>query len=161
MSRPIKRLLILVLCLTLAACATTAQEPAPATEAPAAVVEVPAGDPILSVSGMVGQELALTEADLQGMQVVTLTAEHPKNGPTEYTGVYLNAVLDMAGITDGAGKLVITASDGYSAEVPLADVKACTECLIAMDGSALNMAMPGMSSKAWVKDVVKIELAGG
>jgi len=161
MSRSIKLLLVLFLCLAVSACGATAPAAAPATEAPAAVEEAPAGAPILSVSGMVGQELALTEADLQGMQVVTLTAEHPKNGPTEYTGVYLNAVLDMAGIADAAGKLVITASDGYSAEVPLADVKACTECLIAMDGSALNMVMPGMSSKAWVKEVVKIELAGG
>ncbi len=109
---------------------------------------------------MVNQELALTAADLQAMEVVTLTAEHPKNGPAEYTGVRLNAVLDKAGVTDGAGLLVLTASDGYSAEVPLADVQACADCLIAIDGSVLNMVMPGMSSKAWVKDVVKIDLAG-
>ncbi len=160
MSRSIKLLLILLMCLAVAACGTTPPAPAPVTEAPTAAVEAPAGEPLLSVSGMVNQELALTAADLQAIEVVTLTAEHPKNGPAEYTGVYLNAVLDMAGIADGASLVVLTASDGYSAEVPLADVQACTECLIAMDGSVLNMVMPGMSSKAWVKDVVKIDLAG-
>ncbi len=55
---------------------------------------------------MVSQELALTAADLHGMEVVTLTAEHPKNGPTDYTGVCLSAVLDKAGVADEAGMLV-------------------------------------------------------
>jgi tungstate transport system substrate-binding protein len=168
MSRTIKLCLILgmVLSMTLAACGPTAPTPAPATQAPAAteapvITEAPMAEPILTVTGMVGQELSVTEADLQSVGVVTITAEHPKNGPTEYTGVYLNTVLDKAGIADGAGALAITASDGYSAEVPLADVKACADCLIAMDGSTLTTVMPGMSSKAWVKNVTKLELVKG
>jgi len=118
-------------------------------------------EPILTVTGMVNQELNLTEADLQGMEVVQIKAEHPKNGPTDYEGVRLNALLDKAGVSDDAGMLVVTAGDGYSAEVALADVQACADCLVAMDGSKLSMVMPGMSSKAWVKDPVKIELIKG
>jgi tungstate transport system substrate-binding protein len=163
MSRIPKLFLILgmVLSLAITACGpTAAPEPAPAAEAPAAA-EAPMAEPILAVTGMVNQELNLTEADLLGMDVVTITAEHPKNGSTEYTGVYLNDLLEKAGIGDGAGALVMTASDGFSAEVALSDVQACADCLIAMDGGTLNMVMPGMSSKAWVKDVTTFELIEG
>lgn len=166
MNRKIQLVFVLglALSLALAACGPAAPEPAPVVEAPAEEApaeEAPAAGPALAVTGLVGQELALTVADLEGMGVVTLTAEHPKNGPTEYSGVPLSAVLEMAGIGEGAGALAVTASDGYSAEVPLADAQACADCLIAIEDGALNMVMPGMSSKAWVKDVTTLELVAG
>lgn len=164
MTRTIKWLVILgmVLSVGLSACAPAA----PATEAPAATqapaaTEAAVAEPVLAVEGLVEQALSLTEADLQAMGPVTLTLEHPKNGPTEYTGVYLSAVLQMAGLTEGAGALIMTASDGYSAEVTIAEVEGCSDCLIAFDGGKLNMAMPGMSSKAWVKDVIGLEVVAG
>jgi hypothetical protein len=72
--------------------------------------------------------------------------------------VRLNAALDKAGLADGASAIVITASDDFSAEVALADVAACADCLIGIADGKFNMVMPGLSSKAWVKDVVKIEV---
>jgi tungstate transport system substrate-binding protein len=160
--------LFLVLAVALAACAPAATpEPAPvepaapAAEEPAApAAEEPAADPGASmvISGAVNSELTLTTADPAGLEVVTLTAEHPKNGPTEYEGVRLNAALDKAGLADGASAIVITASDDFSAEVALADVAACADCLIGIADGKFNMVMPGLSSKAWVKDVVKIEV---
>jgi tungstate transport system substrate-binding protein len=150
----------LALSLALASCGPTATETPAATEV-FVVTEAPMAESILTVTGMVNQELNLTEADLQGMEMVQIKAEHPKNGPTDYEGVRLNALLDKAGVGAGAGALVITAGDGYSTEVALADVQACADCLLAMDGSKLNMVMPGMSSKAWVKDPAKIELTEG
>lgn len=158
--------LVLVLAVALSACAPAATpEPAPAsTDVPAEAVPAapaePAGAPLL-VTGMVNAELTLTTADPAGLEVVKITAEHPKSGPGEYEGVRLNALLEKAGLKDGAGALVISASDGFTNEVPLADVQACADCLVGIANGAFNMVMPGLSSKSWVKDVVKIEVAEG
>jgi len=161
MYRILKLLLTLgmVLSIGLTACSPAAEAPI-ATEVPV-VTQAPVAPPILAVKGLVNQELNLAEADLQAMGPVTLTLEHPKNGPTEYTGVRLSTVMEKAGLAEGAGALLITASDGFSFEAPLADIQACADCLIAFADGKLNMAMPGMSSKAWVKDVVTLELTGG
>jgi hypothetical protein len=126
-----------------------------ATPAP---TSAPAGPPALTVQGKVNQELKLTLDDVKALGVEKLTLEHPKNGPTEYEGVRLSKVLDKAGLATDATTLVLTASDGFSAEVAVADAKACADCLIAIDGNSLNMAMAGMSSKAWVKTIVTIEV---
>jgi tungstate transport system substrate-binding protein len=165
MSRTIKFILLmgLILSLVLAACGTPAPTVAPATEAvvateASAATEAPSAEPILTVTGAVDTELALSEADLRGMEVVKLNAEHPKKGPTDYEGVRLSEVLAKAGVQDGASALLLTASDGYESEVAYADVAACADCLVAFDGSDLIMVMPGMTSKAWAKMVVKIEV---
>jgi tungstate transport system substrate-binding protein len=157
--------LFLVLAVALSACApAAAPEPAPveptAPAAEAPIAEVPAANPgaSLIISGAVSAELTLTTADPAGLEVVKLTAEHPKNGPTEYEGVRLNAALEKAGLAEGASAIVLTASDDFSAEVALADVQACADCLIGIADGKFNMVMPGLSSKAWVKDVVKIEV---
>ena len=168
MSRTIKFVLLmgLILSLALSACGSPAPTAAPATQAPVVaeapvVTEAPVAGPILTVTGAVDQEMALTDADLRAMEVVKLNAEHPKNGPTDYEGVRLSEVLAKAGVQAGASKLVFTATDGYTSEVPFADVEACVDCLVAFDGSDLNMVMPGMSSKAWAKMVATIEVLAG
>jgi tungstate transport system substrate-binding protein len=166
MSRTIKFTLLmgLILSLALAACGTPAPTVAPATEAvvateaAVAATEAPSAEPILAVTGAVDTELALSEADLRGMEVIQLSAEHPKKGMTDYEGVRLSEVLAAAGVQSGASALLFTASDGYESEVAYADVEACADCLVAFDGSDLIMVMPGMSSKAWAKMVVKIEV---
>jgi len=127
----------------------------PTTVAPTAA---PAAPPALAVQGKVGQELHLSLDDVKALGLQTITAEHPKSGPQEYEGVPLNTVLDQAGPAGDATAVVFNASDGFSSEVALADVRACADCLIAVEGSTLNMVMPGMSSKTWVKMVVSIEV---
>jgi len=49
------------------------------------------------------------------------------------------------------------AGDGYTAEVSLADLQKCADCLVAIgsDGK-LSAALPGMASNLWAKDLVKI-----
>ena len=122
----------------------------------------PAGTPepvTLTISGAVNEELQLTDSDLHGMSVATLTLEHPKNGPTEYTGVRLNDILTKAGINDGATTVTLSASDGFSNDLDLATVQACIDCLVAFDpetAGLYNAAMAGQSSKSWVKQLVTI-----
>jgi tungstate transport system substrate-binding protein len=117
------------------------------------------GDVALTITGLVEKELALKMSDLKSMEVVKLEVEHPKKGKTPYEGVRLNTLLSQIKVKPEAKKLVLIASDGFTAEVALADVLKCADCLIAFgDGGKLHAAMPGMESNAWVKDVIKIEI---
>jgi len=117
------------------------------------------GDVALTITGLVEKELKLTMSALKGMDVVKLEVEHPKKGKTPYEGVRLSVLLSQAKVKPEAKKIVLTASDGFTAEVALADVTKCADCLMAFgDGGKIHAAMPGMDSNAWVKDVVKIEV---
>ena len=144
-------------------------EPLPAAEEPTLTKEPAAaasGEPqmeaegSLVVVGLVNQAIGFMEADLRGMDVLQITAEHPKSGTADYEGVSLNALLDMAGVQDGATALVITAADGYASEVSLDEVRACENCLVGFTNTPekLKMVMPDLASSAWVKDVVSLEV---
>jgi hypothetical protein len=118
------------------------------------------GPVTFNVTGMVDDPLALSDAGLHKMDVVTLSAEHPKNGMQEYTGVRISELLAEAGVQAGAATLVLTASDGYSFEIDFATVQDCADCLIGFSETAGDYmaVMPGQASKAWVKGLVSIEL---
>lgn len=140
-------------------------EPLPVAEAtkePNAEEAPPAADVAgtLTITGLVDEPLGLMEADLRELDILTITAEHPKSGSAEYDGVSLKALLEMAGVQDGATTLVITAGDGYSSEVSLADVLACEDCLLGFTNTLekFKVVMPGFGSEAWVKEVVSLEV---
>ena len=69
-----------------------------------------------------------------------------------------NELLDLAKPAATATKLVLTSSDGFAAEVALADVRKTADCLLAFSSGKLDAVMPGMASSLWSKDVVKIEV---
>jgi len=118
----------------------------------------PAAKAALTIGGEVENEAALSLDDLKAMDVVQLTLEHPKKGNQPYEGVRLSDLLALVQPGAEATTLVATADDGYSAEVDLADVQACADCLLSIDGDTLSLAMPGLSSKIWVKGVVDLTL---
>jgi DMSO/TMAO reductase YedYZ molybdopterin-dependent catalytic subunit len=134
-------------------------DPLPATAEPAPVT-LSEADATLTVAGLVNQSLFLNEAALRAMEVLTINAEHPKNGKQDFDGVSLNALLDMAGVKDGAKTLFVTSADGYTTEVALSDVRACTDCLLGFTNTAekFKLVMPNLPSNTWAKDVVKIEV---
>jgi DMSO/TMAO reductase YedYZ molybdopterin-dependent catalytic subunit len=135
---------------------------ATATEviAPTATLTPTGGGANLILTGLVENELTLTEADLRALGVVKITAEHPKKGPQDYEGVRLSTLLDMAKVKPEATKLVLTASDGFTAEVFLTEVQANPDCLVAFTDTpgVFSMVMPGLPSNTWIKGVVKIEV---
>jgi hypothetical protein len=96
------------------------------------------------------------------MTVVTLNLVHPKNGPTDYTGVRLSDLLSAAGIQAGAATVTFTASDGFANSIDIATVQACTDCMVAFNPATpgvYNLAMPGQTSgKAWVNGLVSITI---
>ena len=109
---------------------------------------------------MVATPLSLSEADLHALDVATITTDKPKGGSADFSGVRLSVLFEKAGAKAEAKTLTITGADGFSADVALSDVAKCADCMVAFGDSAghLQLVMPGMSGKAWVKDVVKLEL---
>jgi hypothetical protein len=117
------------------------------------------GPVTLTITGLVDKPLSLTDAGLHGMKVVDITAEHPKKGSQAYTGVRLSDLLTKAKVQNGAATLVFSASDDFSAELDLATVNSCADCMVAFTDTAgtYQLVMPGQASKLWVKNLIKIE----
>jgi len=171
--RRIPVLWLMALVLVAAACAPAATpapvEPTavpptavPPTAIPPTAVpptEAPAAAPTLVVTGLVANELALAEADLRALEVVDIKAEHPKKGMQDYTGVRMSTLMALAQVKPEAATLVITAIDGFSAEIDVPALTACTDCMLAFTDTpeSFTAVMPGQSSKLWVKDVVSLE----
>ena len=136
-------------------CAEPTPTPTPPTATP--VEQEASGEVPLGVTNQVENELAFSMSNLRSMEVVEITVKHPKEeGEVTYTGVRLNDILDKAGVSDDA-ELTFTASDAYTAVVPVSDARACKDCLVAFQNGSLRMVMPDMGSSFWVKDVISIE----
>ncbi len=138
---------------------------AEATEEPAAeepVSEEPAivgpEDASFVIKGLKDGEKTLSMQDLLAMSVVNLNITHPKGDQIDVTGVLMKEILGAIEIPDGATTVSLIASDGYSSEVPIAEVMACETCLVGWDEKILRTYMPGFESSSWVKDLAIIEI---
>jgi len=135
-----------------------AQKTSAPTSTPTPSSQATQGD--LIITGQVNEELILNDADLRQMEVVQVTAEHPKKGQETYQGVRLNDLFKLAGVKPAAKILVFSAEDGYTSEVDMGAVQACADCLLAFTDTPgkFKLVMPGMESSFWVKDVILIEV---
>jgi hypothetical protein len=120
---------------------------------------MPAGSAALAVTGLVDKPLNLSEADLRAMMVATITADQPKVGSQTFSGVRFSDLMAAAGVQSAATSLVMTGSDGYSATIDLATLKACTDCMVAFVGTPVTFlsVMPNQAGKVWVKNLVTLE----
>ena len=125
------------------------------TETTAAAAEGSSGS--IAVKGMVDNPITLTVAELEGLGAETVTVEHPKKGQVEYTGVRFAKVLEALKVQAGATAVVLTASDGFAAEVPLADIESSADALLAIDEGTISSVFPGLEGQTWVKDIVTME----
>ncbi len=169
MKRRVRPVLLLAVCLLVigltvfaAACGdsdettTTAAAQTTTTAAETTTTAAAATSGTVVVKGLVDDPATLAVADLQAMNVTTITAEHPKKGATEYTGVLLSEIMTAVGVQSGATVVDIGATDGYMAEITLAELDANAMIAIGEDGT-LNAVMPGLSGKAWVSDLVSLD----
>ncbi|MEJ5310599.1 MAG: molybdopterin-dependent oxidoreductase [Anaerolineae bacterium] len=137
----------LVLMMVLAACGGKA-----------ATGGVPA-DAALKITGNVNGEVGWSEKDIRAMKTAQTEFTNKDGVTNTYTGVPLNDLLDKAGVKSGATALVFVADDGFTSEVDLAEVKACTNCIVGFrDEGGFVMVMPGFSNKAQVRGVIEIQV---
>lgn len=116
-------------------------------------------DAAFKITGAVETEVGWTEEKIRSMD--SIEAEYTnKDGETEtFTGVRVTDLLSKAGPASEATTLILVADDGYSAEVAIADVEACADCIVSpRNQGGFQMVMPGLSSKAQVKGVVEIQV---
>ena len=156
-----KKLLVLssvslLLVSLLLACGTT-PEPTVAPE-PTAPAES-AGEIALKILGTVDHKTAWTEEEVRAMDTMDVESAN-KDGETKtYTGVSINKLLEVAGPAADATAVVFVADDGYTAEVTLAEVQGCADCIVSFrNQGGFSIVMPGFPSNVQVKGVIEIQV---
>ena len=91
----------------------------------------------------------------------TIKAESTnKAGETKtYAGVALVDLLEQAGLQGDAAVLLFVADDGYTAEVDLAELLACPDCIVSFrNQGGFSTVLPGFPGNAQVKGVIEIQV---
>ena len=133
------------------------REANPATEAPAAG-GIPA-DAALKITGKVTAEIGWAEDQVRAMETIQAESTNKAGETKTYTGVPLNALLELAGPQGDATTLSFVADDGFASDVDLAEAQACVDCIVSFrNQGGFSMVMPGFSSKAQVKGVIEIQV---
>lgn len=130
----------------------------PATSQPS-VIGVPA-NAALKITGLVAQSVGWTAEQLGSMDKVKVEYTSSKGEKQTYEGIPLQQLLVVqAGIKDTAATIELVASDGFTAQVPWTDLKACSDCIVVVQtGGDLRSVMPGFPGNAQVKSLVEIRV---
>ena len=116
-------------------------------------------DAALKVTGNVSQEVGWTEEDVRAMDTVEAESTNKEGETKTYTGVPINALLELAGVGADATTLTYVADDDYTADVSLSDVQACGDCIVSFrNQGGFSIVMPGFPGNVQVKGVVEIQV---
>jgi hypothetical protein len=121
---------------------------------------VPEGETgVVEVKGLINNPMTLTAADLEGMDPVTVTIDDPTLGKQDYRGVRFSKLLTVFGLQSTVSRLAMTAhADGFVTEISLQDITWSPDAMLVIsDDGKVNVVVPNLDSKAWVKDVITLE----
>lgn len=137
----------------------------------AAVPEAPTAEWTLTIDGAVSSQQTLDYAELASMDTVVLedVVKVTKRGESthSYEGVLISELLELAGVDSAAQNMTATASDGYSATIPLADLGSDAMVALKADGewlaeadpeSPIELVVPGLSANQWISMLTRITL---
>jgi DMSO/TMAO reductase YedYZ molybdopterin-dependent catalytic subunit len=111
------------------------------------------------ITGNVETEVGWTEEKIRSMDTIEAESTNKEGETKTYTGVRITDLLSKAGPTGEATTLVFVADDGYSAEVPLADIEACVDCIVSFrNQGGFSIVAPGFPGNVQVKGVVEIQV---
>jgi tungstate transport system substrate-binding protein len=131
--------------------------PAPAAAAPAAS-GIPA-DAALKVTGKVQNEVGWSEDQVKAMNTLEVESTNKQGQIDKYTGVLIADLLKLAGPLPEATKVVFVADDGFTAEIALADIMACADCIVSFRSKGgFSTVLPGQPGNMQVKGVVEIKV---
>jgi iron complex transport system substrate-binding protein len=156
--RGLQRTWIWLLVALLAGCATRARVTTTAVEPPLA--QPSAGVPAtLKISGAVQSEIEWTEAQVRAMETIQVQTQNRQGETETYTGVAIAALLAQVGPASDATTLVFAASDGYEAQVPLADVLSGDDCIVGFQPQGgFRVVLPGFPGNTQVRDLDAIRV---
>jgi DMSO/TMAO reductase YedYZ molybdopterin-dependent catalytic subunit len=112
----------------------------------------------LKVTGMVDTEVGWTADKLEAMDMMDTDYTDKDGETTTYAGVPLNDLIAKASPAANATTVVMVADDGYSAELALAEVQTCQECIVSGSEGQLRVVMPGFPGNVQVKGIVEIQI---
>jgi hypothetical protein len=117
------------------------------------------GEVALKITGSVEKEMGWTEDEVRAMDTIEAESTNKQGEASTYTGVPINALLELAGLKEGATTLVYVAEDESTAEVALAEVQGCADCIVSFrNQGGFSIVMPGFSGSLQVKGVVEIQV---
>jgi len=113
------------------------------------------------VRGFVDNPFSFTLDDFQSEQV-TIEAEligaYTHLPPANYTGILLSTILQQASVQTEAVGVQITARDGYSISLDIADVMADSELLLTMTEDGLWLIAANYDGSMWVRQVIVLQV---
>lgn len=113
----------------------------------------------LEVTGAVAQEQTFTTEALRALGTRESDYTDRDGAVTTYTGVPIASLLAEAGATADATTLVFSASDGYQAQVALADLEACSDCIIGFQPQGgFRVVLPEFPGNVQVRDLIAIQV---
>jgi tungstate transport system substrate-binding protein len=113
----------------------------------------------LKVTGKVAKAQAWTEAEVKAMETMQAESTDKQGQTSTYTGVLISKLLALAAPAADATTVTFVASDGFAADIALADVLKCTNCIVSFrDQGGFSTVLPGQPGKLQVKGVVEIQV---
>ena len=127
------------------------------SEEPAA--ETDDGPIALTITGMVKNEQAWTEAEIQAMETMEAEALNNSGETDTYTGVSVNSLLALADVKNQATAVTFITGDGETLEMPLADLQTCENCILSFrTQGGFSTTFPGFDDLPRLRDVVEIQV---
>lgn len=118
-----------------------------------------AADVAFKITGMVDSEKAWPEDEIKAMDTMDAESTNKDGETNTYTGVSMNALLDAAGVQDGAATVTLIADDGYSVDVVLDEVRGCSDCIISFRSEGgFTSVLPGFPGNTGVKGIIEMQV---
>jgi DMSO/TMAO reductase YedYZ molybdopterin-dependent catalytic subunit len=116
-------------------------------------------DAVFKITGLVESEIGWAEDKLRSFDTIEAESSNKEGETQTYTGVRLTDLLGKAVPQAEATTLVLIADDGYSAEVALAEVQACDDCILSFrNQGGFSTVLPGFPGSVQVKGIVEIQV---
>jgi len=116
-------------------------------------------DAVLTITGNVGTEVGWTDEKIRSMDTIEADSTNKAGETMTYAGVAISDLLSKAEPASDATTVAFVADDGYSAELPLADVLGCGNCMVSFgDDPGYRTVLPDFPSNVQVKGLVEIQV---
>jgi tungstate transport system substrate-binding protein len=126
---------------------------------PAAAEEPAAGEVALKITGLVTTEQAWTEDEVKALPTLDVESTNKQGEKATYTGVLVSDLLNLAEPLPEATTLVFVADDGFTAEIALEEIMACTDCILSFrNQGGFSAVLPDYPGNMQVKGVVELQV---
>jgi len=113
----------------------------------------------LKITGKVTTPIGWAEDAVKAMNTLQVESKNKAGETATYTGVLISDLLALAGPAADATTLVFVASDGYTAEIPLAEVMSCANCILSFrEQGGFSSVLPDKAGGLQVKGVVELQV---